>query len=284
MTLKLELHADEVTTVPPPAPLFVMAPRLGYLPQVSSQALQHFASVLPPGENQPWFEYQGVPLKWHIPTGALYDLLSEGEYPWCLTMHFRAYPSDVLQPLATSTSTETLVEKGEDLASTDIAMQASYLNSLKEAAYVLTGNSNAVMSLTKKSQQELWTNVLEAKSRDFYNNIGKMDLNKPLRSRIPVRIYAREKIFDSFTGWKSIDYASKALHIGEDTDKDELTAKHLVVNTMEHLNEADLENVKVVAAGVQVSLDSNIAEVYSHLKNADMWLYLCILLQKSQKD
>ena len=199
-------------------------------------------------------------------------------------MHFRAYPSDVLQPLATSTSTETLVEKGEDLASTDIAMQASYLNSLKEAAYVLTGNSNAVMSLTKKSQQELWTNVLEAKSRDFYNNIGKMDLNKPLRSRIPVRIYAREKIFDSFTGWKSIDYASKALHIGEDTDKDELTAKHLVVNTMEHLNEADLENVKVVAAGVQVSLDSNIAEVYSHLKNADMWLYLCILLQKSQKD
>lgn len=29
-----------------------------------------------------------MPLKWHIPTGCLYDLLSveEGEYPWCLTV------------------------------------------------------------------------------------------------------------------------------------------------------------------------------------------------------
>ena len=74
ISLKLELHADEVTTVPPPEPLFVsesppppssffhllpsnsssahldvfsclyqiLAPRLGYLPQVSKQALQQF--------------------------------------------------------------------------------------------------------------------------------------------------------------------------------------------------------------------------------------------------
>ena len=87
IALKLELYADEVTTVPPPAPLFVsskgsfvppkaregclsslsvrvfrgnerrlnsrfsslssspfkvLAPRLGYLPQISQQALAHF--------------------------------------------------------------------------------------------------------------------------------------------------------------------------------------------------------------------------------------------------
>ena len=177
-------------------------------------------SVLPPGENEVWFEYRGVPLKWHIPTGLLFDLLSEGEgenpkggtegsaaaaqdakekgtqaYPWCLTIHFRSYPRDILLP------------SGPD------SLQATYFNSLKEAAYVLTGSSQAVMSLTKNSQRELWKNVLEAQDADFFANINKMELGKPTRSRIPIRIYARDRTFDSFTGWKSIDYASKSLQV-----------------------------------------------------------------------
>jgi len=83
-------------------------------------------------------------------------------------IHFRAYPRDVLQPVRGSVE-ETL--------------QATYLNSLKEAAYVLTGNSNAVMSLSKKSQQELLQNVLEAQQVEFHQNMQKMDLTKPLVSR-----------------------------------------------------------------------------------------------------
>ena len=80
-----------------------------------------------------------------------------------LKVHFRAYPSDILQPL-----------RGEE------ALQASYFNSLKEAAYVLTGNSNAVMSLTKKSQEELWKNVLQVQHEDFFKNMNKLDLTKPM--------------------------------------------------------------------------------------------------------
>jgi len=120
-------------------------------------------SVLPPGENEIWFEYQGVPLKWHIPTGSLFDLLSEGDgqYPWCLTVHFRSYPRNILQQV------------------TGDSMQASYFNSLKESAYVLTGSSNSVMSLTKKSQQELWQNVLQSQDVEFFANMQKMDLAKP---------------------------------------------------------------------------------------------------------
>jgi len=58
-------------------------------------------------------------------------------------------------------------------------MQASYFNSLKESAYVLTGSSNSVMSLTKKSQQELWQNVLQSQDVEFFANMQKMDLAKP---------------------------------------------------------------------------------------------------------
>ena len=69
----------------------------------------------------------------------------------------------------------------------DETLQASYLNSLKEAAYVLTGNSSAVMSLTTKSQQELWQNVLEGQHSDFFQNMEKMELMKPVVRLIPPR-------------------------------------------------------------------------------------------------
>ena len=82
-------------------------------------------------------------------------------------MHFRSYPRDALQPL-----------EGD-------GVQASYFNSLKEAAYVLTGSSSSVMTLTKASQQELWQNVLEAKDEDFFSNLSKMDLTRPTVSHQP---------------------------------------------------------------------------------------------------
>jgi len=37
--------------------------------------------------------------------------------------------------------------------------------------------------------------------------------------------------------------------------------------------------VKVVVAGVEIDLDSNLAEVYAYLKNADLWLYVTVILK-----
>lgn len=48
--------------------------------------LQH---VLPPGEDTPWFEANGVPLRWTVPVGVLYDVFTDGqEKPWTLTVGF----------------------------------------------------------------------------------------------------------------------------------------------------------------------------------------------------
>ena len=47
-------------------------------------AVQH---VLPPGEEEPWFEANALPLRWQVPIGVLYDLLTDGEdRPWSLTV------------------------------------------------------------------------------------------------------------------------------------------------------------------------------------------------------
>ncbi|VFQ99713.1 unnamed protein product [Cuscuta campestris] len=85
--LQIHLHESEVTTLPLPPPALILAPRLGYLPLLASQVKPFFSGALPPGVDTVWFEYKGLPLKWYIPIGVLFDLLcAEPERPWNLTM------------------------------------------------------------------------------------------------------------------------------------------------------------------------------------------------------
>ncbi|XP_077219531.1 autophagy protein 5-like [Tasmannia lanceolata] len=73
--LQIHLHQSDVTTLPPPPPALILGPRVGYLPLLIPLIKPHFHSALPPGVDTVWFDYKGLPLKWHIPTGVLYDLL-----------------------------------------------------------------------------------------------------------------------------------------------------------------------------------------------------------------
>ena len=75
----------------------------------------------------------------------LYDLLCprEGAAPWPLTIHFRAFPAAMLPPFG-----------GEP------ALKASFLNSLKEAAFVARGSAMRVMEMSGGAQQDLWAAVL----------------------------------------------------------------------------------------------------------------------------
>eukprot|EP00271_Cylindrocystis_brebissonii_P010072 TRINITY_DN26173_c0_g1_i1.p1 TRINITY_DN26173_c0_g1~~TRINITY_DN26173_c0_g1_i1.p1 ORF type:complete len:283 (-),score=52.28 TRINITY_DN26173_c0_g1_i1:576-1424(-) len=153
--LRISLERDEVASLTAPPPFFVMGRRCGYLSHLLAGGPQGglraaFRSVLPlSGEESAWFEYKGLPLKWHIPLGALYDLLVLGPQdgstahqsplPWHLTVHFRGYPSNVLPPL-----------DGGD------AMRLSFFSSLKEAAYALYGSTKLVMGQSQAEQAELW--------------------------------------------------------------------------------------------------------------------------------
>ena len=87
-------------------------------------------------------------------------------------------------------------------------------------------------------------------------------------------------MFDSFTGWKSIDYASKSLHIDTEAEE-ELTARFVLKRALGGYSDEDMGKIKLVVAGIQLDLDSSVAELYTHLRNADMWLY-CILLKTEQ--
>lgn len=97
----LTLHEQEVASQQAPPSLFVVAPRGAYLPLLSAAAAAHFADALPSvGESDVWFDAGGVPLKWHLPSGVLFDLLGSGQLPWRLNVHFRGFPEGLLLPCA----------------------------------------------------------------------------------------------------------------------------------------------------------------------------------------
>ncbi|KAK6266987.1 hypothetical protein QUC31_017824 [Theobroma cacao] len=88
----------------------------------------------------------------YIPTGVLFDLLcAEPERPWNITVHFRGYPGNVLIPC-----------DGED------SVKWSFINSLKEAAYIINGNCKNVMNMSQSDQLELWHSVMNGRERAVY--------------------------------------------------------------------------------------------------------------------
>ncbi|KAL5574158.1 hypothetical protein UlMin_023755 [Ulmus minor] len=158
--LQIHLHESEVTTLPSPPPALVLAPRIGYLPLLASYVKPHFSTALPPGTDTVWFEYKGLPLKWYIPTGVLFDLLcAEPERPWNLTVHFRGYPGTVLTPC-----------EGEE------SIKWSFINSLKEAAYIINGNCKNVMNMSQPDQVELWRSVLNGDLEVYLRIAAKIKL------------------------------------------------------------------------------------------------------------
>ncbi|KAK6154093.1 hypothetical protein DH2020_013732 [Rehmannia glutinosa] len=159
--LQIHLHDSEVTTLPPPPPALILAPRLGYLPLLVPQIKPFFSSSLPPGVDTVWFEYRGLPLKWYIPTGALFDLLcAEPERPWNLTIHFRGYPGNMLPPC-----------EGED------SVKWSFINALKEAAYIINGNCKNIMNMSQSDQAELWRSVLNGQLEAYLRVSSKLKLD-----------------------------------------------------------------------------------------------------------
>ncbi|KAH9308492.1 hypothetical protein KI387_036403, partial [Taxus chinensis] len=143
--IEVHLHPSQVTTLPPPPPLMVLGLRNGYLPLLVPLIKPHFQNSLPPGTDTVWFDYKGLPLKWYIPTGVLYDLLcAEPERPWNITVHFRGYPSDILSPC-----------EGED------NVKWNFINSLKEASYIMNGSIKNVMNMSQPDQMELWRCVVK---------------------------------------------------------------------------------------------------------------------------
>eukprot|EP00962_Isochrysis_galbana_P009319 scaffold2610_cov115-Isochrysis_galbana.AAC.5 len=139
------LAADEVTTLKPPPSYHLNLPRQSFLPLVTGPVVEHFLPFAPPmaQADSMWLQHRGVPLRWQVPIGVLYDLLVEADgagascsaLPWQLVVRFQGGP---------------VGQSGSHglLRSTDNDAKALVRCALKESTYLRCGSARPVMDLS----------------------------------------------------------------------------------------------------------------------------------------
>ena len=119
-----------------------------------------------------WFEFEGVPLKWHYPVGLLFDLYAGADpasktargnessidgssLPWRLIVHFSDWPDDLVR-----------------LDADGMVMNDAFINSVKEADFLRNGTAKGIMSLSKEDSSGLWNAVQESESSILCRNFS----------------------------------------------------------------------------------------------------------------
>ncbi|KAK9843411.1 hypothetical protein WJX81_000813 [Elliptochloris bilobata] len=286
--LQLTLASTEVTALSAPPALYVMGPRLGYLPTVALQARAFFQHVLPPGDDTPWFECNRLALPWHVPLGVLYDLLArKRQRPWALTVHFRSFPRGRLL-------------RWDGVAS----MRAAFFSSLKEAAYVCQGSAGGVMGMATSAQDELWAAVAAGDGSRVAAVSGALRLAPRARGdrrpMLPLRIYVRtadtEYIADLA---EAVHFTSRPVEAilasgAARTLRDALSAvlaellpsgwapggaeAAAELGSAAQTLQVGGREADVVVGGVRPPLDTPLAWLHSALAHADHFLYIAVML------
>ena len=170
--------------------LQVAWPRVSYLPLLLLRLHAFFApSLIADPESiaaeDGYFTYDDVPLKWHLPLGLLYDMYvmsvrdssadhttSSGLLPFRLTLHF------------------SRDDKTANLISADaITMHDSFINSVKEADFLRSGNANPIMSLPEADSRALWSSTQENDLAAYSNIHHSLLPSSGKLKNIPLRLY-----------------------------------------------------------------------------------------------
>jgi autophagy-related protein 5 len=134
-----------------------------------------------------YFSYDGVPLKWHLPLGLLYDMYvmsirdssleksaSTSSLPFKLTLHY--------SPDEASTNVNSITPD-------PITMHDSFINSVKEADFLRSGTAKPIMTLPAADSKALWSSTQE-NDVATYAKIHQTLLPAPGQMRnIPLRLY-----------------------------------------------------------------------------------------------
>eukprot|EP00986_Skeletonema_menzelii_P001025 scaffold281_cov156-Skeletonema_menzelii.AAC.7 len=143
-----------------------------------------------------WFEDEesGIPLRWQLFVGVLYDLMKGRlvvnnpgspcnkfrNLPWKLRIHFTSYPTDQLLPLDIAVPPQQRVSENDESINTakhnNASQQAQintligriYRNSLKQALFLQYGSSKVAMSITKNNHEKIWDAVLQTNYEAYH--------------------------------------------------------------------------------------------------------------------
>ncbi|ORY49802.1 APG5-domain-containing protein [Rhizoclosmatium globosum] len=152
-------------------PLHFMALRCAYLPLYAPTIKAHFfqksgstTTFTIDEATELWYDFRGLPLKWHYPIGLLHDILSHSSLPpqqptqstehslipWKITLHISSFPADKLFKSIPVPSLQT--DPPRDF----------FMNSLKESEFIRHITTKKVMALSKTDQMLLWDTISES--------------------------------------------------------------------------------------------------------------------------
>lgn len=220
LPLCIFLESSEIVALKPPAPLYIFVPRVAYLPTLIDKCHEHFKPYIQPSFGQPtspFFDFCGIPIDWRLPVGVAFDILSslkaghatrpltdhalEGsvedcgfgelsscgcdvQLPWCLTIHFHGSVSSYVRGGANK-----LFEFQEFLGWA--SFESFFINSLKQATYIINGSATPFQRLAKAAEMQLLTASRTGAIAQFLEGCNQLLPTFSPRHfrRIPVRLY-----------------------------------------------------------------------------------------------
>ena len=166
-------------------------PRTSYIPLLLSRLHAFFAPLLiaDPASVTPesgYLTHDGVPLKWHLPLGLLYDLYVLSVHdsprdrppvspvPFKLTLHFT--------PDADNASVNLITP---DL----VRMHDFFINAVKEADFLRSGTAKPIMSLSAADSKALWASTRDNDLAVFAKIHQSLLPSRGQLRNVPLRIY-----------------------------------------------------------------------------------------------
>lgn len=290
LPIAFTLAPQELTSVDAPLPSFISCHRQAYLPTLNETIRSHFASSKVEIEDELWFDWSGIPLKWTLPIGVSMDICTALQFlknrskyqikdssvsslllamdcPLPITVHFQQFPVKRLSRCKTS-----------------FILRQHYLSSIKEACYVKFGNIKPISSASPQLTQQLWESIV-SQSRESYQSAHNQlfvdyDLNQP---SLPVRVFLVGFVPSGATLTEAEAQEIAFLPLQRPFKAESVDAT--LGDALESIIPLDARdnvpiaqaNVTAIIQGMPVNLSTPVMWLSQHLAHPDMFLYIVAL-------
>ncbi|XP_070493639.1 autophagy protein 5 [Chironomus tepperi] len=228
---------------------FVLLPRVSYLSLTIEKIKKHFQRYIEK-EDEIWFSFNSIPLKFHIPIGVLYDLIgSEHVLPWQINVHFNKFPEECLFKFPNKDVIESF-----------------FMNCLKEADF-LKHKGQIVSQMQKKEHKQLFLGLQNDKFDQFWA------VNRRLMESMEQENYFK---FIPLRCYTDDGYSYMQKLICPLTEKGQ---KKVLKDLLKELSTPVLKAVGAKTHGVEVPLDAELQWLSETLSYPDNFLHLCLIYE-----
>ena len=333
--IELTISEIDLSTSTAPSPCFLFLPRMSYLGVVAADAVDYLKSYAIDIASDVWFESLGVPLKWFVfnifksisaryascnhadlliydlyflfcaslfsnmPIGVLFDLhcSQKSSEPWRITVHFRDFPVETLLKCCSREAAEKM-----------------YMHTLKQALFVLQGNTRSFNAMIPEQQQLIWEGANSGSRAQFEGVAADLRGGEAVKC-VPVRILLRQrkkiiprehdsgKVFAPKNPFNRVD-SSVAKEAILTNNESNITCIQKPVHT--HVSERDNQvtllsdvlfkrmaglfttsptgvlllpdSVSVCVQGIKVPFNTPILQLWTTCSHADFFLYIIVIV------